>query len=209
MGLLLFTMVGIVLLWQHTDAVPIVRQNIGVIYEQLPGQIVTGHDTHQIILAVPYTLPAIPQVKPPISQVLRQLQGPALGPVDSANARLIQQPMDLDRLVASLQEHIILTMKNILHFLSDPINNRPKRAILAFLGELFKTIFGLATTKDIDAILNTIRDLDAKISTLADSNVDIAEGLKDVTLQQHAFIDTYYSEPRRDRERTTEYYRWY
>ena len=146
MGLLLLAIAGIVLLWQHIQAAPIVRQNIGVIYEQLPGQIITGHDTHQIILAVLYTLPDIPQVKPPIYQVIKKLQGNTLGPVDSSNARLIQQAIDLDRLVASLHENIVLTMKNILHFLSDPINNRPKRAILAFLGELFKTIFGLATT---------------------------------------------------------------
>ena len=191
MGLLLLYLVGIALLGQRTEAGPVVRQNIGVIYEQLPGQIVTGHDTHQIILAVPYTLPAIPQVKPHISQVLRQLQGPALGPVDSSNARLIQQALDLDRLVDSLQEHIVMTMKNIIHFLSDPINNRPKRAILAFLGELFKTIFGLATTKDIDAILNTIRELDGRLGMLADSNVDMAQGLNDLSRQQKDFIDTY------------------
>lgn len=168
-----------------------VRQNIGVIYEQLPGQIITGHDQHQIILAVPYHIPETPRPKPPIYDIIQSLQAPTIGPSDSPNAKLLQQALDLDKLITNIDINIRITMDNIRHFLSDPINNRSKRAILAFLGELFKSIFGLATTKDIDAIMNTILDLDRKIGTLADVNVRMAQGLHDVTQQHQAFLDTY------------------
>ena len=188
---MLYTTVILVLLWQHTHSTPVVRQNVGVIYEQLPGQIITGHDNHQIILAVPYTIPELPSPKPPILNTIRKLQIATIGPKDSADARLLQQAADLDTLIHNIDANILITMKNILHFLSDPINNRPKRAIFAFLGELFKTVFGLATTKDIDSILNIIQQLDSRIGTLADVNVKTAQGLHDVTQQQQAFIDTY------------------
>ena len=182
------------MLWQTILTSPVVRQNVGVIYEQLPGQVITGHDNHQIILAVPYTIPDTPAPKPPIYEIVKSLQLTTVGPRDSRDARLLQQAADLDTLVHNIDINIAITMRNILHFLRDPINNRPKRAIFAFLGELFKSVFGLATTKDINAILNTIQQLDAKIGTLADVNVRTAQGLHDVTQQHQAFIDTYIKE---------------
>ena len=97
-----------------TDGEQVVRQNIGVIYEQLPGQIITGHDNHQIILAIPYTLPQTPMPKPPIKDIIRQLQTPMLGPSDSPDARLLQQAADLDKLVDSIDQNIRLTIKNII-----------------------------------------------------------------------------------------------
>ena len=132
-----------------------------------------------------------PAPKPPIYEIIISLQLTTIGPRDSRDARLLQQAADLDTLVHNIDINIAITMRNILHFLRDPINNRPKRAIFAFLGELFKSVFGLATTKDINAILNTIQQLDAKIGTLADVNVRTAHGLHDVTQQHQAFIDTY------------------
>lgn len=170
---------------------PVVRQNIGVLYEQLPGQLITGHDYHELILMVPYNIPDIPQPKPPIEGLVRKLQVPILGPVDSASAKLIQQAKDLDRLLATLQNDIVATMKNVLHFLSDPINSRTKRAILSFLGELFKTVFGLATTADLESILAKINDLDSKVGKLADTNIDTAQGLHDLAQQHNSLMDTY------------------
>ena len=182
------------LLGQDTHASPVVRQNVGVIYEQLPGQVISGHDTHQMILAIPYTIPDIPAPKPPIYGTIKKLQITTLGPKDSQDARFLQQAADLDTLVQNIDINIAVTMKNIIHFLQDPINNRPKRAVFAFLGELFKSVFGLATTKDINAILNVIQQLDSKIGTLADVNVKTAHGLHDVTQQYQDFIDTYIKE---------------
>ena len=176
------------------DAQTVVRQNVGVIYEQLPGQVITGHDTHQIILAVPYTIPDMPSPKPAIFEIIRRLQMTTIGPRDSKDARMLQQAADLDTLVHNMDANIIMTMKNIKHFLQDPINSRPKRAILSFLGELFKTIFGSATTKDIDAIMNIIAQLEARIGVLADVNVKTAQGLHDAAQQHQAFIDVYVKE---------------
>ena len=180
---------GLVL--QRTQGERIVRQNIGVIYEQLPGNIISGHDTHEIILSIPYTIPETPRPKPPIWDVIRSLQTHTLGPHDSADAKLLQQASDLDQLIINIDMNILLTMKNIRHFLSNPLSSRPKRAILAFLGELFKSIFGLATTKDINAIINTIMHLDKKMGMLADVNVRMAEGLQNVAQQHQDFLDTY------------------
>ena len=182
------------MLWQTIITSPVVRQNVGVIYEQLPGQVITGHDNHQIILAVPYTIPDTPAPKPPIYETVKSLQLITIGPKDSRDARMLQQAADLDTLVHNIDVNIAITMRNILHFLQDPINNRPKRAIFAFLGELFKSVFGLATTKDINAILNTIQQLDSRIGTLADVNVKTAQVLHDVTQQHQAFMDTYIKE---------------
>ena len=182
------------MLWQPALTSPVVRQNVGVIYEQLPGQVITGHDNHQIILAVPYTIPDIPAAKPPIYETIKSLQVITIGPKDSRDARMLQQAADLDTLIHNIDINIAITMRNILHFLQDPINNRPKRAIFAFLGELFKTVFGLATTKDINDILHVIQQLDSKIGTLADVNVRTAQGLHDVTQQHQAFLDTYIKE---------------
>lgn len=175
----------------NTRADQLVRQNIGLIYEQLPGQLITGHDNHQIILAVPYSIPKVPRAKPPIYGTISKLQLTTLGPQDSQNSRILQQAADLDKLILNIDINIITTMKNILHFLSDPINTRSKRAIFAFLGELFKSVFGLATTKDIDQIINTIQQLDSKLGTLADINVKTVEGLVQITKRQQDFLDTY------------------
>ena len=174
-----------------TAAQPIVRQNIGLIYEQLPGQIITGHDLHEVILAIPYNIPSAPRPKPLIYNTIRTLQLTSLGPRDSHDAKMLQQASDLDKLLQNVDINIIKTLKNIAHFLSDPINNRPKRAILGFLGELFKSVFGLATTRDMDSIINVIHHLDAKIGTLADVNVKTAQGLHDVAQQHQHFLDTY------------------
>ena len=175
----------------HIGANQVIRQNIGLIYEQLPGQIITGHDEHQIILAVPYTLPQIPHAKPPIYETIRKLQLPGLGPRDNYDTQMLQQAADLDQLIINVDKNILMTMKNIQLFLSNPVNNRPKRALLGFLGELFKSIFGLATTRDMDSIINTIRHMDTKLGTLADTNVKTAKGLKQVSQQHQNFLDTY------------------
>ena len=177
-----------------TSSQQVVRQNIGLIFEQLPGQLITGHDNHQLILAVPYTLPSIPHQKPPIYNVIRNLQLPSLSARDNNDAKLLQQAADLDRLIGNIDTNIINTMKNIMHFLSDPINTRPKRAILAFLGELFKSVFGLATVRDMDSIINVINHLDAKIGTLADTNVETARGLHKVNQRHQEFLDVYIKE---------------
>ena len=174
-----------------TVAEQVVRQNIGLIYEQLPGQIITGHDNHQIILAIPYSLPAIPHPKPPIYNIIKTLQLTSLGPRDRHDAKTLQQAADLDQLIINIDANIIITLQNIRHFLSDPINNRPKRAILAFLGELFKSVFGLATTRDMDSIINVIMHLDAKIGTLSELNVKTATGMNEITNQYQQFLDTY------------------
>ena len=184
-----FFYLGLVL--QPTQGERVVRQNIGVIYEQLPGNIISGHDVHEIILSIPYSIPETPRPKPPIWDVIRSLQTPTLGPMDSADAKLLQQASDLDQLIINIDTNIILTMRNIRHFLSNPLSDRPKRAILAFLGELFKSIFGLATTKDINAVINTIMYLDKKMVLLADVNIRMAEGLQSVAQQHQDFLDTY------------------
>ena len=177
-----------------TEAEQVVRQNIGLIYEQLPGQVITGHDRHQIILAIPYKIPQIPHTKPPIYDVIKTLQLPSLGPSDRHDAKILQQASDLDKLIQNIDQNILITMKNILHFLSDPINNRPKRAFLSFLGELFKSVFGLATTSDIHSIINVINHLDRKIGTLANINVEVASGLQGISKQHNEFLDTYIKE---------------
>ena len=132
---LLFLLLIITTTTTMTDADHVLRQNIGLIYEQLPGQLITGHDNHQIILAVPYFIPQNPWPKPPIYNTIKTLQLPSLGPRDNHDTRILQQAADLDQLIANIDHNIDITMHNIQHFLSDPINNRPKRAILVFLGE--------------------------------------------------------------------------
>lgn len=179
-------------LFTTPGAEQVVRQNIGLIYEQLPGQIITGHDLHQIILAIPYTIPEVPAPKPPIRNTIRTLQLPSLGPIDRHDAKMLQQAADLDTLIDNIDKNIGLTMKNVIHFLSDPINSsRPKRAILSFLGELFKSVFGLATTYDMDSIINVIKHLDSKIGMLAKINVETATGVLNISEQHHQFLDTY------------------
>ena len=187
----LLVLITTMLLVSTTHAEQLLRQNIGLIYEQLPGQLISGHDYHEIIISVPYHIPQAPKAKPPIKQTIRQLQFLTMGPKDSKDARLLQQAADLDTLLLSIDLNIVQTLKNIRHFLSNPINTRSKRAIFAFLGELFKSVFGLATTNDMDSIVNTIQALDKKIGILADINVKTAEGLDKITRRQQEFLDTY------------------
>ena len=89
------------------------RQNIGVIYEQLPGQIITGHDTHEIIISLPYAIPEIPRPKPPIQDIIKRLQLHTLGPHDGPDAKLLQQAIELDTLIENIDKNIWITMNNI------------------------------------------------------------------------------------------------
>ena len=181
----------LIISFTSTQAQTITRQNVGVIYEQLPGRIVSGHDKHQIIIAVPYDIPNAPTPRAPIYPQIKSLQK-YLHTQDETTVRLDNQAKDIDILIATTEASIHSTLANIRHFLSDPITNtRPKRAIFGFLGDLFKSVFGLATTHDVDSLISTVKNLDSILTKFATTDSKTAQLIHKLTARQDNIIQTY------------------
>ena len=176
---------------QNTTAESTIRQNVGIIYEQLPGQIITGHDKHRLILAIPYTIPTPPSPKPHIAPVIQQLQLTTISAHTSHYYKLLQQAKDLDTLITNIDANIALSMTNIEHFLADPINSRQARAILGFLGEICKSIFGLVTQSDMDKILAAVHEIDSKLRDTSNLGLNTAQAIADIINKQDSFVNTY------------------
>ena len=94
----------------------------------------------------------------------------------------------MDDFMRTQHEGIIDAYKNVKYFLTNPLNPRVKRAPLGFLGDLARSLFGLATTSDVQNMLGTVTNMDKALKGLAKQDVETAEIIhKIATRVDHLF----------------------
>ena len=172
----------------------IIRPNVGVVFEELPGSLLSGHDKQELIIAIPYKIPAPPAPHTPLHPQIQNLQSSYRHLPDDLHARLLHQATDIDTIITTTDHNIRQTIANIQHFLSDPIKEvtRSKRYILGFLGEMiFKNVFGMATTHDVDQVVSAIQGIDGVLRQLGDTDIDTADLISKLSARQDSILDTY------------------
>ena len=160
-------------------AFPVTRQNVGVLFDPLPGPIINGHDTTDIILAIPYSIPSPPPPSPNFTAEYQKLQSPSLQSGPNTDKSMLSQIRVLQTISVEADFQIIQAVNTVKLFLSEPIehgHHRTKRgAPFAFLGEVFKGIMGLVTQQDLELIVKSIINIDAVLQAIRSTGVSMAE----------------------------------
>lgn len=188
---LLVLSIALITMGTQAHRPPIVRQNVGVIFQPLETPIVNGYYEERMIIAIPYTLPEPPH---PYENVTDRL----ISMADSQN--FLKFPMLLhakfwDGLNHKVDSDIILAISNIRTMLSDPLdlnlNDRKTRAVLPVVGDVFKDMFGLATEEDLRTFLHIVINLNKVLKELSDDDVDISELLTKMARRQDHMFTTF------------------
>ena len=104
---------------------------------------------------------------------------------------------EVDAFLRSQHEGIIDAYKNVKYFLTNPINSRVKRAPLGFLGDLARSLFGLATTSDVQNMLGTVTNMDKALKGLAAQDVQTAQIIHKVATRVDHLFDRFVAQKSR------------
>ena len=185
---------------------PVLRQNVGLAFVPMTTPLVNGHQTHPLVIAIPYGLPPLPEMPSPITPTIQSLQifpRRHLGHHKTEIDALLHMAGEVDAFLRTQHAGIIDAYKNVKYFLTNPINSRVKRAPLGFLGDLARSLFGLATTQDVQNMLGTVTNMDNALKELASQDVKTAEIVHKIATKVDHLFDRFVAEKSKVHESLT------